>query len=621
MNSSKPRGNIKTVLDLADRDAQDDFFTPLKSQETWFMRDKNYTIPFTPSIQTIPFRGPASFGTTIAVDLKSQEIGDLLHFVGIQIQLGSWLKSSDLLKFIAGEYTFNNSGEAWTWANAISNILIENAYLQIGDTILERTDTVGSSIFFSLFPNINEQFGIATDAQGRYSRLDYINPNRPFTTENGNILCLLPFWFSRTRYKESLPLVSCREGTVQLYITFRPFDQVVRQARGYRNSCTSTPLGKTIAVAQNPAVYNSLQSATLNTELYYSAVTNRYSIPLLSPTFMRQILPLTQPFTSLWIGLSSVDYKYTAYLELLIQAAFTISPAITAITFYLLEDPSKTFVFTLPEPIVNTKVASISFNNITIISTIPVLDMVIGNVSVMLEETVEITTTTIPPPFENIEIMAYSSLVDGKFRERLMRKPFEMLYREAQAFHFEEPLKYAITKPNNLTDSISVNLSLECNGPVEEIIWVIRRRGVAINNDWTNFGPLLESQEEDGRFTLPLLENASIWINGIPFIEQDGDWFRQHIARAHEGGIVAWNRYIYGYSFARHPGKHQPSGSVNMSRATSVQLRLTVRAPVPSTVEGDFDESVRSGWEVHAYCMGMNWLRFENGIANRIFSS
>ncbi len=621
MDSKQPKGNIKTVLDLADRDAQDDFFTPLTSEETWFIRDKNYTIPFTPSIQTVPFRGPASFGTTIAVDLKSQEIGDLLHFVGVQIQLGSWLKSSDALKFIAGEYTFANSGEAWTWANAISNILIENAYLQIGDTILERTDTIGASIFFSLFPNINEQFGIATDAQGRYAQLNYINPNRPFTTENGNILCLLPFWFSRTRYKESLPLVSCREGSVQLYITFRPFDQVVRQARGYRNSCTSTPLGRTISVGQNPAVYNSLQSATLNTADYYSSVTHRYSIPLLSPTYMRQILPLSESFISLWIGLSSIDYKYTAYLELLIQAAFEISPAINSITFYLLDDPSKTFMYTLPELIVDTKVASISFNNITIVSTTPTLDMVFGNVSVVLEDTVEITTTTVPPPFENIEIMAYSSLIDGKFRERLMRRPFEMLYREAQAFHFEEPLKYAITKPNNLTDSISVNLSLECNGPVEEIIWVIRRRGVSINNDWTNFGPLLESQEENGRYTLPLLENASIWINGTPFIEQDGDWFRQHIARAHEGGIVAWNRYIYGYSFARHPGKHQPSGSVNMSRATSVQLRLTVRAPVPSTIEGDFDESVRSGWEVHAYCMGMNWLRFENGIANRIFSS
>ncbi len=619
MDSKQPKGNIKTVLDLAERDAQDDFFTPLTSEETWFTRDQNYTIPFTPTIQTFPYRGPAAFGSTIAVDLKSQEVGDLLHFVGVQIQLGSWLQATDVLKFLAGEYTFANSGEAWTWANAISNILIERAYIQIGDTIIEQMDTVGASIFFSLFPNINEQFGIATDAQGRYSSLSYINPNRPFTTEDGNILCLLPFWFSRTRYKESLPLVSCREGTVQLYITFREFDQVVRQARGYRDACNSTPLSKVFAVGQNPAVYNSLQSATLNTSNYYDASANRYTVPILSPNFMRQILPFTQPFTNLRIGLSLKDYTYTAYLELILQSTFFMN--LTSITFYLIDDPSKTFLYTLPTAISTTKVASISFNNLTITSSSPSLVLTFGTVTVTPETTVAIRSTTKAPAFQNIEIMTYSSLVDGAFRDKLMRRPFEMLYREAQAFHFDEPAKYAIAKPNNLTDSISVNLSLECNGPVEEIIWVIRRRGVVVNNDWTNFGPLLESQEEDGRYPMPLLESAGIWINGMPFVEQDGDWFRQHIAEVHKGGIVAWNRYIYGYSFAREPGAHQPSGTVNMSRATSVQLRLTVRAPKRATITGEFDESVRAGWEVHAYCVGLNWLRFENGIANRMFSS
>ena len=619
MDSKQPKGNIKTVLDLAERDGQDDFFTPLTSEESWFMRDENYTIPFTPTIQTFPYRGPAAFGSTIAVDLKTQEIGDLLHFIGVQIQLGTWLQAGDVLKFLAGEYTFANSGEAWSYANAISNILIERAYIQIGDTIIEQMDTIGASIFFSLFPNINEQFGIAIDAQGRYSSLQYMNPNRPFTTEDGNILCLLPFWFSRTRYKESLPLVSCRDGTVQLYITFRSFDQVVRQARGYRDSCTATPLNKTISVAQNPAVYNSLQSATLNTTPYYDSGASRYTVPLLSPNFMRQILPFSEPFTNLRVGLSSIDYAYTAYLELILQGTFAMN--LTNIIFYLIDDPSKTYTYTLPSAITSTKVASISFNNITITSKTPTLVLTFGTVTVTPETTVAIKTSTVIPAFQNIEIMAYSSLVDGAFRDKLMRRPFEMLYREAQGFHFEEPTKYAITKPNNLTDSISVNLSLECNGPVEEILWIIRRRGCAVNNDWTNFGPLLENQESSGRFPMPLLESASIWINGIPFIEQDGDWFRQHIASMHNGGIVAWNRYIYGYSFARTPGAHQPSGTVNMSRATSVQLRLTVRAPKRATVTGDFDESVRAGWEVHAYCVGLNWLRFENGIANRIFSS
>jgi hypothetical protein len=89
MDSTRPKGNIRTVLDLAERDGQDDFFTPLTSELSWFQRDPSRTIPFTPTIQTIPYRGPASFGSTISVDLPSQKIGDLLHFLGVQIQLGS----------------------------------------------------------------------------------------------------------------------------------------------------------------------------------------------------------------------------------------------------------------------------------------------------------------------------------------------------------------------------------------------------------------------------------------------------------------------------------------------------------------------------------------------------
>lgn len=620
MDSTRPNGNIKTVLDLAERDAQDDFFSPLTAELSWFKRNPVRTIPFTSTIQTFPYRGPASFGSTIAVDIKSQEVGDLLHFIGVQVQLGSWIKSTNLFSFFSGEFTFNNRDEAWTWANAIGTILVERAYLQIGDTVIETVDSIGSAIFFSLFPAINEQIGTATDALGTYSRVDDIDPNRPFTVENGNILCILPFWFSRSRYSESLPLLSCAEGSVQFYITFRPFEEVVRQCRGFRDSCTATPLNSTIPVVVQPNVYNSLQSATLNTNSYYNTGTQTYAIPILSPTFMRQTLPLQDPTSVLRIGLSVLDYQTNvAYLELIIDSEFTLN--LTSIIFYSQQETFQTATYTLPTPITGTKVASIVFNNLRITSSSPTFTVSVGSAEVLNAGITTIQTEPLPPAFQNIEIMTYSTLVDGDYRDRLLRQPYEMLYRAAQAFHFSEPLKYAAIKPNSSVDTVTVALSLECNGPCEEIIWVIRRRGVAVNNEWTNFGPLLEMQESDGRYPMPLLEDASIWINGTPFIEQDGEWFRNHIAEKHKGGIVAYNRYIYGYSFAKSPGTHQPTGTVNMSRASSVQLRLTVRAPVPATLPTGFSEDIANSWEVHAYCMTLNWLRFQNGIANRMFSS
>jgi hypothetical protein len=36
-----------------------------------------------------------------------------------------------------------------------------------------------------------------------------------------------------------------REGIVRIHITFRPFEECVRQLRGYRDSCTSVPLSTT----------------------------------------------------------------------------------------------------------------------------------------------------------------------------------------------------------------------------------------------------------------------------------------------------------------------------------------------------------------------------------------
>jgi hypothetical protein len=64
---------------------------------------------------------------------------------------------------------------------------------------------------------------------------------------------------------------------------------------------------------------------------------------------------------------------------------------------------------------------------------------------------------------------------------------------------------------------------------------------------------------------------------------------------------------MYGWSFAETPGQFQPSGSANMSRANSLRLTLEVRAP-----PGD-------SWEVKVFCVALNWMRYENGLANAVF--
>jgi len=214
-----------------------------------------------------------------------------------------------------------------------------------------------------------------------------------------------------------------------------------------------------------------------------------------------------------------------------------------------------------------------------------------------------VQTPPAEPGFESVRLITYGGLVDGKLREAMLRQSFEHLHREVQTFYFTEPLKYTIYK-NKTQDTVKIQLPLEANHPIEEIVWFIRRRDVRDNNEWTNYSSVIEREGEKGE---SLLVNATIQINGITVIDAEESYFRELIARSHRGGIVPWANYIYGYPFARHPGEHQPSGTMNASRVQNLRLTLEVR--------GGFD------WDVKVFCLGLNWLRFQNGMASPVFQS
>ena len=109
----------------------------------------------------------------------------------------------------------------------------------------------------------------------------------------------------------------------------------------------------------------------------------------------------------------------------------------------------------------------------------------------------------------------------------------------------------------------------------------------------------------------PLLKRAVLQVNGTTLCDASEEYYRQLIAKKHKGGIVPYNRYIYGYAFAEHPSEHQPSGSLNASRLHNIRLTLEVNPP---------KSIYNTGWEVKVFCIGLNWLRFENGICNKLFT-
>jgi hypothetical protein len=235
--------------------------------------------------------------------------------------------------------------------------------------------------------------------------------------------------------------------------------------------------------------------------------------------------------------------------------------------------------------------------------------------------TVSATGPADAPAFTDARLIVYSSLLGAAPRQPYIRQPFEVMYRELMPFPFSQPLKYSVSMTNSAVDRVSVQLPIEANGPIEEIFWVIRRKAQTINNDWFNYSQYTETQLTGDLIPIEPLVEATININAKQFVRQPGSWFRSQIARKHAGGIVPYNSYIYGFSFATNPGAFQPSGSANLSRAQAVRLDLTVRVPPAVTVPSGFDQDIGQTWEVFIYTLGINWLRFENGMCGRIFSS
>jgi hypothetical protein len=111
-------------------------------------------------------------------------------------------------------------------------------------------------------------------------------------------------------------------------------------------------------------------------------------------------------------------------------------------------------------------------------------------------------------------VITYCGLVDGSVRDAYIQKPFEQLTRLVTWSHFDEPYKFLASKTNSDTDTIDISLPLELNHPTQEIIWVFRRKGVAINNEWANFTPLVETQRNPIRVPKEWLVYATLRVNG-----------------------------------------------------------------------------------------------------------
>ena len=486
--TKQPRGGATTLLDLVTRDDQDYNMFPTTASVTRFTRDEGVrTVPFSTVFREFTFKGPAEFGQTFIFDLTHSASGDLLQGLYVQVRLGDWLPDIVRERLRVGLSEFQDHHTSWTYANSLGSILLKEATLEVDDQVLEKITGDASNVVSTLFPDLNTAMGLS-EALGRQT----ISQVKAYTgailvpTEDAWITIPLAFSILRERLTATFPLVACRDGTVRVRITLKPFSDIVRSNSGVRANCDDTPLNKTW-------------------HLYDLRFPNRGKIAL----------------------------------------------------------------------------------------TIPAV--------------------TVPPRMRQIQLLSHGFFLDGPYREMLLRQPFERPFRQIQQFDFTEPLKYVVNKSGS--DSITVQLPLEANQPVEEIVWFLRRKAaITVNNDWVNYSAVLEKDYDPVFSPLePLLISAKLQGNGMDIVSQDEAWFRSHISRAHKGGRQSYDAFIYGYSFARSPGEHNPTGSINASRLSTLRLTLEVKPPLPTATSTDTE------WEVRVFVFAFQWLRFENGICNKLF--
>lgn len=212
------------------------------------------------------------------------------------------------------------------------------------------------------------------------------------------------------------------------------------------------------------------------------------------------------------------------------------------------------------------------------------------------------------PLFEAADILAGISYIENPLRQDYVDKPHELMMNPVTEITYGEPLKYVLSKT---VDGINIQLPIVANGPLKQILFFIRRKAVAEYNDWNNYSATPAADADPTWNPVqPLLKHAVLQIGTATWADEGEQWWRASANTPMPGGVRGYGSYIYGYNFAEKPAEFTPSGSLNASRV-DIRLNLTVTPP-----NGPSDGE----WTVSVFVLTTNWMRFQNSIANQVFS-
>ena len=191
--------------------------------------------------------------------------------------------------------------------------------------------------------------------------------------------------------------------------------------------------------------------------------------------------------------------------------------------------------------------------------------------------------------FTDAELWADYIFLDTDERRRFAQLSHEYLIEQVQ-FTGSESV-------GNGDSSKSIKLSF--NHPVKELIW--QRNNARTNED--------QPYNTTGK--------AKLMLNGNDrFAERDDMYFTHVQPYQHHTNIPDSSKYINVYSFALKPEEHQPSGTLNMSRIDTAQLKLDWGTGANNQVA-----ATDTTGEIKIYAHSYNVLRILSGMGGLAYSN
>lgn len=219
-------------------------------------------------------------------------------------------------------------------------------------------------------------------------------------------------------------------------------------------------------------------------------------------------------------------------------------------------------------------------------------------------------------PAQNVSLVYAALWVDYIFLDTEERRRFAQLSHE----YLIDQLQFNGHESLNL-DQVSQKIRLNFNHPCKELIWTLQREanftvGTAYN-DWFNYSASLPGTPVPSS-AVDLMQDAVIILNGHErFAVRPQTYFRLVQPYQHHTRIP--DKHIYLYSFGIRPEEHQPSGTVNMSRIDTAQLKYnltnTANLPAPSS------QWVNAQGRIGIWTPNYNVFRVMSGMGGLAYSN